>query len=228
MKVIETILWVVGGALTLVFLGGLTLSEYNRVNDIEEFRAQLAASTLPGETFEQTVSVSDTGAASGEAASFDLEVDDPDKTLWSQGRIAQFEESQEEQAGAVMGLLEIPSLDLEVPLYDGASELHMNLGIARIDGTARPGEDGNLGIAGHRDGFFRVLKDIKFGDELLLTTMAGVQTYRVEELQIVDPSAIEVLNDRGKATITLVTCYPFYFVGHAPERFIVHATLQET
>jgi sortase A len=219
-KIVETLLWVIGGTLMLVFLGGLTLAEYNRSSDVAEFRAQLAQAS-PSTTQQSS-------PVAAQTAAFDVNLEDLDKALWSEGRKAHFEESLEQEAGPVMALLEIPTLDLEVPVYDGASELHMNLGIARIEGTAQLGEDGNLGMAGHRDGFFRVLKDIKFGDELLLTTMDGVLTYKVDELQIVDPSAIEVLNDRGRASITLVTCYPFYFVGHAPERFIVHATLQET
>lgn len=220
MKVVETLLWIVGVALTLVFLGGITLAEYNRSSDVAEFRAQLAQATPATRT--------EIASNAAQQKTFDVDLGDLDQALWSETRKSHFEESRQQEAGPVMGLLEIPALELEVPVYDGASELHMNLGIARIEGTAQLGEDGNLGIAGHRDGFFRVLKDIKFGDELLLTTMDGIKTYKVDELKIVDPSAIEVLNDRGRASITLVTCYPFYFVGHAPERFIVHATLQET
>jgi sortase A len=104
----------------------------------------------------------------------------------------------------------------------------MDRGIARIEGTAMPGQDdGNVGIAGHRDGYFRVLKDIQFGDEISVRTPSGTQTYIVQQLMIVDPSAVEVLNYTPEPSITLVTCYPFYFVGHAPERFIVRAVLQE-
>jgi sortase A len=127
-----------------------------------------------------------------------------------------------------LGIFEIPRLELELPIYDGATDLHMDRGIARIDGTAMPGHDeGNLGIAGHRDGYFRVLKDIRFGDEISVTTSAGKQTYVVEQLMIVDPSVVDVLHRTPTPTITLVTCYPFYFVGHAPQRFIVQAALQE-
>ena len=125
------------------------------------------------------------------------------------------------------GVLEIPRLELEVPLYDGASDLHMDRGIARIEGTAMPDESGNMGIAGHRDGYFRVLKDIEFGDELILSSSAGMKRYRVEQLMIVEPSAVEVLDPTEDTSITLVTCYPFYFVGHAPQRFIVRAVLQD-
>lgn len=228
MKIAETLLWVIGVALTLVFLGGLGLSEYNRINDIAEFKAQLAnarAQAAPDPVTDVPPQSSAPVVADSRSVTA---MSQPDQALWSDARKAHYEESQAQEAGDVLALLSIPALDLEVPLYDGASELHLNLGIARIEGTARPGNEGNLGIAGHRDGYFRVLQDIKFGDELILTTMDGVMTYTVDELKIVDPSAVEVLNDRGRASITLVTCYPFYFVGHAPERFIVHATLQET
>ena len=208
-----------GAVLSLVFLGGLGLAEYNRVSDISEFKSLLA------EVHAAEVD-SDTTNPRGEELDIDRAA--PDQTLWSESRKAHYEDSRSEVHGDVLGLVAIPAVDLEVPLYDGASDLHLNLGIARIEGTARPGGDGNLGIAGHRDGYFRALKDIKLGDEILLTTMDGVLTYKVDELTIVDPSAIEVLDDRTRDSITLVTCYPFYFVGHAPERFIVHATLQET
>ena len=219
MKAVEAFLWFLGTALTLVCLGGLAYSEYSRVADIAEFKGLLAEAHAAEPPPENTT-------ANGKA--LDIDPPRPDQALWSDSRKAHFKASQSQAPSGVLGLLTIPAVDLEVPLYDGASELHLNLGIARIEGTARPGVDGNLGIAGHRDGYFRALKDIKFGDEILLTTMAGVLTYKVDELNIVDPSAIEVLDDRGQASITLVTCYPFYFVGHAPERFIVHATLQET
>jgi len=163
----------------------------------------------------------------GEVASFDVNIEPPDQSLWSSGRIASYAESLKDDSSEVIGLFSIPRLDLEVPLYDKASDLHMDRGIARIDGTSQPGEAGNMGIAGHRDGYFRVLKDIKFGDELIVTSVNGPQTYRVEQLMIVDPSTVDVLDPTEETAITLVTCYPFYFVGHAPERFIVRAVLQD-
>lgn len=90
-----------------------------------------------------------------------------------------------------------------------------------------PGEPGNLGVAGHRDGYFRVLKDIALGDEIRITTMRGPESFVVQELSIVDPTAVEVLDPTEQQSVTLVTCYPFYFVGHAPERFIVRAVRKE-
>jgi sortase A len=147
----------------------------------------------------------------------------PEQALWSEGRIAAFEKSLSQPTGDVLGLLEIPRLKLEVPVYNGASDLHMDRGAARIEGTAMPGEPGNLGVAGHRDGYFRVLKDIELGDEIRITTARGPESFVVQELSIVDPTAVEVLDPTEQQSVTLVTCYPFYFVGHAPERFIVRA-----
>jgi sortase A len=151
----------------------------------------------------------------------------PEQALWSEGRIAAFEKSLTQPTSNVLGILEIPRLQLEVPVYDGASELHMDRGAARIEGTAMPGEPGNLGIAGHRDGYFRVLKDIQLGDEIMITTSRGPESFVVQDLSIVNPTAIEVLEPTEQQSVTLVTCYPFYFVGHAPERFIVRAVRKE-
>ena len=151
----------------------------------------------------------------------------PEQALWSEGRIAAFEESLSQPTSDVLGILEIPRLKLEVPVYDGASDLHMDRGAARIEGTALPGEPGNLGVAGHRDGYFRVLKDIALGDEIRITTVRGPESFVVQELSIVDPTAVEVLDPTEQQSVTLVTCYPFYFVGHAPERFIVRAVRKE-
>src|SRR5262249_31287164 len=101
-------------------------------------------------------------------------------------------------------------------------------GAGWISGTAKPGELGNVGIAGHRDGFFRGLKDISIGDAINLNTTTRIPRYRVNQIEIVDPDNVWVLKARQAPSITLVTCYPFYFVGNAPLRFIVHGALSET
>jgi sortase A len=88
-----------------------------------------------------------------------------------------------------------------------------------------PGEDGNVGIAGHRDGFFRGLKDLRVGDSIELVTQTKTNTYIIDRLVIVDPSDVKVLARRPRTSVTLVTCYPFYFVGSAPQRYIVQASL---
>ena len=231
-KVLERLLWVSGAVLLSIFIGHLTLGELRRAHAVAAFKSQQSAATTPAPATPTTNASTNTTASTpvdptGEAAGFDVNVAPPDQSLWSSGRIASYAESLKANTSEVIGLFSIPRLDLEVPLYDKASDLHMDRGIARIEGTSQPGAAGNMGIAGHRDGYFRVLKDIKFGDELIVTSVNGPQTYLVEQLMIVDPSAVEVLDQTKETAITLVTCYPFYFVGHAPERFIVRAVLQE-
>ena len=103
------------------------------------------------------------------------------------------------------------------------NELLDRLPVLRVKGTARIDAVGNLGIAGHRDGFFRPLKDIVVGDNMELLTNTRSVNYRVTSIDIVDPGDVSVVSPTKKATITLVTCYPFYFVGHAPKRYIVKA-----
>ena len=95
--------------------------------------------------------------------------------------------------------------------------------MGHIAGRALPGEPGNAGIAGHRDTYFRALKDIRTGDEIQIQTAAGLSSYEVNSVQIVTPDDIGVLSPSAGSAITLVTCYPFYYVGSAPDRFIVHA-----
>ena len=227
---IEGVLWVAGLTLVGLFVGELGIQELQRINAVAAFRttqsieATPAVEALPGDSVPQAP---ERAPGPGRVGFVDYEAPPPDQSLWSAGRIADFAASLAQPASPVIGVFSIPRFDLELPVYDGATELHMDRGIARIDGTAMPGEQGNLGIAGHRDGYFRVLKDIGFGDEIIVTGPQGPQTYLVEQLMIVDPSAVEVLHHTERPAITLVTCYPFYFVGHAPERFIVRAVLKE-
>jgi len=108
-------------------------------------------------------------------------------------------------------------------VFDGTDDLTLNRGVGRIAGTARPGQGGNLGIAGHRDGFFRGLKDVGAGDQIELKIPGRTEVYQVDDVQIVKPTDVQVLEDRGVPTLTLVTCYPFYFIGNAPQRYIVRA-----
>ena len=231
LKLIEGLLWCSGLVIVGIFLGQIGLEELERMNAVAAFKADQVVQTtavvseLPGD---DVPAAAPSPEKAGVVSAIDYEPAAPDQSLWSSGRIAAFAASLTRQTSPVLGVFEIPRFDLELPIYDGASDLHMDRGIARIEGTAMPGHDeGNLGIAGHRDGYFRVLKDIQFGDEITLTTANGTQTFIVEQLMTVDPSAVEVLYNTEKTAITLVTCYPFYYVGHAPERFIVRAVLQE-
>jgi len=104
----------------------------------------------------------------------------------------------------------------------------MDRGAGVIDGMAYPHEPGNIGIAGHRDGYFRVLKDVQVGDTLALQTLEGSKAFTIDSVQVVEISDTHLLQDTDDQTVTLVTCYPFYFVGHAPQRYIVTASLDTT
>jgi sortase A len=148
-----------------------------------------------------------------------------DFSLWSAKRISGYKESLSIEKRLPSAVLEISKLRLRVPVYEGTDDLALNRGVGWILGTARPGEPGNIGIAGHRDGFFRGLKDIVVGDAIELTTLEERASYVVDQIEIVSPEQVEVLQPRGAPSLTLVTCYPFYFVGDAPQRWIVHASL---
>jgi sortase A len=127
--------------------------------------------------------------------------------------------------GTPIGRLEIPSLDMSAMVLEGTNRMTLARGVGRIEGTALPGLSGNLGLAAHRDSFFRPLKDISEKDLIVLTTPEGTYRYRVSKTRVVQPSETSILNKTPEPVLTLVTCYPFYFVGHAPKRFIVQAKL---
>ena len=149
-----------------------------------------------------------------------------DMSQWSAVRIREYKESLGSKSGAPMAVLHIPKLNLEVPVFDGTEELTLNRGAGRIIGTARPGEIGNVGIAAHRDGFFRGLQDVGAGDTIELRLPDRTERYTVTGIQITTPENVSVLQPTVKASLTLVTCYPFYFVGSAPQRYIVHAAIR--
>ena len=125
--------------------------------------------------------------------------------------------------GGVLGRMEISRLGMSIVILEGTSSRTLRLGVGHIAGTAFPGEPGNIGIAGHRDSYFRALKDIRSGDEISIQTATGLSRYQVDRVQMLEPSDIAVLAPTAIPGITLVTCYPFYFVGPAPRRFVVHA-----
>jgi sortase A len=124
---------------------------------------------------------------------------------------------------AVIGRLAIPRLNLAVMVREGADESTLSRAVGHIPGTAFPGNVGNVGLAGHRDTFFRPLRNIRANDTIELETTAGTYRYLVSSTSIVTPRDVSVLQASGGETLTLVTCYPFYYVGSAPKRFIVHA-----
>jgi sortase A len=150
-----------------------------------------------------------------------------DLSLWSPKRVQAFKDSLVEDVDAPIALLKITKIHLEVPVFDGTEDLTLNRGVGRILGTARIGQRGNIGIAGHRDGFFRGLKDVAPGDAVELVLRGQTRTYVVDTIQIVSPKDVRVLRPTPNATLTLVTCYPFYFVGSAPQRYVVSASAEK-
>ena len=150
-----------------------------------------------------------------------------DQTLWSKKRVEAYAVAQ--RAGdAPEALLRIPKLTLEVPVYGDISDFNLDRGAGRIPGTAGLEDSGNIGIAAHRDGFFRKLKDVELGMDLFLEHGGRTERYQITEISIISPDDKAVLAPTSKPSVTLVTCYPFYFVGTAPKRFIVRAELDAT
>ena len=151
-----------------------------------------------------------------------------DQSLWSTVRINAWRNVSGEPAPPPVAMLRIPKIHLEVPVLPGTDDRTLDHGVGLIEDTAEPGMVGNSGIAGHRDGFFRGLKDVVQGDTIRLDTLHGSFVYRVERTWIVKPEDVSVLEPTPVPAITLVTCYPFYFQGSAPMRFIVRAVRDES
>ena len=148
-----------------------------------------------------------------------------DFRLWSANRISAYEDSLAKKVDAPLAILRIRKINLEVPVFNDTDDLTLNRGVGRILGTAQVGAAGNLGIAGHRDGFFRGLQTLASGDVLELVQPRHLDRYAVSQIRIVSPEDTSVLNPTALPTLTLVTCFPFHFVGHAPKRYIVTAIL---
>lgn len=201
---IESAAWIAGVALLAIYAGARASSERARVDGIAAIEHTIA--DVPARRLVELVD------------------ENPDVSSWSPARIVAWRKSAHAR-GRPLAVLRIPSVDLSVPVFDGTTETNLNRGAARIEGTARIGGQGNLGLAAHRDGYFRALKDVRIGDDVRLTTPQGALAYRVVNISIVEPDAMAVLAPGKASSVTLVTCYPFYFVGSAPQRFIVRAEL---
>jgi sortase A len=154
------------------------------------------------------------------------EAPSPDLALWDSKRVHAWRAALTRPAPPPLAVLRIPSLRLEVAVLPGTDDFVLDRAVGHIEDTALPGTDGNSGIAGHRDGFFRGLKDIAAGDAIELETLQGREMYQVERIWIVQPEDVSVLDPTPVRSLTLVTCYPFYFIGSAPQRFIVRAVRQ--
>lgn len=125
--------------------------------------------------------------------------------------------------GSLVGMLDVPRLKLSTAVVEGDDDGTLNRAAGHLPDTPLPWEQGNSAIAAHRDGLFRPLKDVKVGDEIRFRTTRDELIYRVTKTGIVRPDDLSVLAPRARAALTLITCYPFYYVGDAPKRFVVHA-----
>ena len=210
MRILESGFLTTGLILLAIFFLARGWGDYQSQSDIRAFESAVASESAPVEPI-----------ADGESGR-SLE---PDYTLWSNKRINDYHASNTQRNDAPLAILSISKLDLKVPVYNGTDEINLNRGAGRIKGTAKIDSPGNLGIAAHRDGFFRVLKDIELGDSIEMLTHQGKTEFVVSSITIVDPTDVSVLAPTEDSTITLVTCYPFYFVGHAPKRYIVKGEL---
>jgi sortase A len=123
----------------------------------------------------------------------------------------------------IVGKVEIPSVGLSAIIVEGSGSRALLEGVGHLRGSAFPGEDGNVVLAGHRDTYFRSLKDVHPSDLVRITTASGVYLYAVDSTEVIDPGDTEVLRDTSDAVLTLVTCYPFHYVGHAPKRYVIQA-----
>jgi sortase A len=203
---LERLLLIFGGLMVVLYVAANTHRTVLSSGELERFKArQLASGTRPQPLV--------------------LTSGNPNFGLWSRQRIRDYEESLAAQFAPAIAILRIPKIHVEVPVLEGTDDLSLNRGVGHVVGTANPGENGNMAIAGHRDGFFRGLKDIGLGDTIEMATMARTETYIVDRITIVDPNDISVLKPSPHASLTLVTCYPFYFVGDAPKRYIVQASV---
>jgi sortase A len=146
-----------------------------------------------------------------------------DQPVADVGSAVEASEPATDEQNIPIALLRIPRLDLEVPVYRDSSEFNLNRGAGWVEGTAAPNNNGNMAIAAHRDQHFRPLKDIVVGDILELESLSRQGNYQVTSLSIVEPQELWPLDPTDESTVTLITCYPFYFVGNAPLRYIVQA-----
>lgn len=221
---VEAGFYAVGVALLAVFFLLRFEGERQREAGIEAFHAASESPAGGVRAGDRQVAL-----GSGDAASrLETAVAAPDLELWAEKRIREYRESLLVEADAPLAVMRIDKIGIQVPVYEGTDEFTLNRGVGRIAGTAAVGGAGNLGIAGHRDSFFRGLKDVAIGDGIDLLTVSGNEAYTVSSIEIVDPGDVWVLNPTEEKTLTLVTCYPFYYVGHAPKRYIVKATAEHS
>jgi sortase A len=220
---IEVVCWLTALLSFAVYAGSRVYGEFERRQAVAAFGAgSMPAVGMVG----AALAVAPDADASSVASSLGAEPIALDQRNWSPARVRHHRDalqSPDNEQGAPVALLRMRGVGLEVPIYQDASERNLNRGAGLVAGTAAPGSDGNVAIAAHRDGYFRVLQDVALGDVLELETASQRRRYRVSALTVVAPTDISPLAATSAPAVTLVTCYPFYFVGSAPQRYIVRA-----
>jgi sortase A len=198
MKFLETTLWIAGVTLILLFVGAHAWAEIDRQRELDRFSELLQSADQ-----QQPDPVASTAVSHIEAIG-----------------VAQ---SGPASSDEILAVLRAPVIGLELPVRHGTDEQILRRGPGVVEGTSLPGSLGNIAIAAHRDTHFRSLKNLELGDLIELEGPGLTQSYIVTDLSIVEPTDIHVLEENGQSVLTLVTCYPFTFVGNAPKRFIVRA-----
>lgn len=199
--VVEITCWAAGILMVALYLGATVGFENERREGIEMFTRAQAAARAPGPTTVGTI----VSSPSADQQELPRELD------------------VSETGSLPVALLRMPGVGLEVPVFDDISERNLSRGAGWIPGTALPNDGGNMAVAAHRDQYFRPLKDVAVGDLLELESLSGRRDYAVTSITIVEPDDLWPLDPAETDTVTLVTCYPFYFVGSAPQRYIVQA-----
>lgn len=214
LKIVELGCWAGGVVLLAIQLGSGLLAQHGHAAALQAFEAARAAEAHPQR-------------GSPAAPQRGLGYAEPDQSLWAPDRIRRYREQRWLAATMPEAVIRIPRLRLEVPVFEGATEVNMTRGAGRIPGSPPFGEPGNVGVSSHRDGYFRRLVDLRVGDVIVVDTLTHSFRYVVEEIRVTDPSDTTVLWPGSVPEITLLTCYPFYHFGHAPQRFVARAELRQ-
>jgi sortase A len=223
---LEIIAWSAGCLLLATYGAGRWYAEQSHDEGIKSFREaqQTVRLQTAGQPTREPTPLRVLLPTQSDSRHRQLNFSPPDQSSWSATRLAHYATaSSASDISAPEAILSIAKQNIQIPIYPGTSEWNLNRGAGRIEGTAPFGKSGNTGLAAHRDGYFRSLQNIVVGDRMAIETLDARYEYAVTQISIVSPRAVEVLAPSSHGVLTLVTCYPFYFAGPAPQRFIVRA-----
>ncbi len=229
----ERACWAIALLCGAVYFGARSHGQHEHEAGLAAFSAALADSRVeaPSSGEWRLATVAGTDATAGRTDMLDVRIDPivapaPDTSLWSALRIDHYQRSLSGQAATELpvAVMRIPKLELRVPVYADLSERNLNRGAGVVSAAGDTPATQNLALAAHRDGWFRGLKDIEVGDRIELQDLSELRSYRVSAVTIVEPDDLSPLQPTEQPSLTLITCYPFYFVGNAPQRYIVRAT----